>query len=223
MAAKSKRDKLINAALKLAAKQRWDEVGLGDVAAKAKIPLAEAAAIFPSTHAIVAGLIADTDQAVLKSIDDIDIEDRALDRVFDIIMKRLDHMAPHKPALASMLHALGRAPFEQACLAGPVLRSQRLMLEAAGISTGGGRGMLKAKGLAIVYARTLRTWVKDDDPGMARTMARLDRELRRGERYLRALDGPIGFAGALYRFASSVRAARRGAGRGETGEASARD
>jgi hypothetical protein len=30
----------------------------------------------------------------------------------------------------------------------------------------------------------MQTWLEDDDPALARTMARLDRELRRGERVL---------------------------------------
>jgi hypothetical protein len=30
----------------------------------------------------------------------------------------------------------------------------------------------------------MQTWLRDDDPTLARTMARLDRELRRGERVM---------------------------------------
>ena len=45
-------------------------------------------------------------------------------------------------------------------------------------------------GLASVYASVFRTWLDDDDPGLARTMAALDRRLRRGERtYARIEDG----------------------------------
>ena len=35
---------------------------------------------------------------------------------------------------------------------------------------------------------TNRTWLKDDDPGLARTMAALDRRLRRGEQTLSSID-----------------------------------
>jgi hypothetical protein len=42
--------------------------------------------------------------------------------------------------------------------------------------------------LAAIYAATFRTWLADDDPGLARTMAALDRRLRRGERTLNTLD-----------------------------------
>jgi hypothetical protein len=64
------------------------------------------------------------------------------------------------------------------------LNSQRFMLAAAGISTEGPLGLLKLQGAVVVFANTLETWLEDDDPALAKTMARLDRELRRGERVL---------------------------------------
>jgi hypothetical protein len=42
--------------------------------------------------------------------------------------------------------------------------------------------------LALVYARSLRTWLNDEDPGLARTMADLDRRLRDGERMVKIAD-----------------------------------
>jgi hypothetical protein len=62
------------------------------------------------------------------------------------------------------------------------------MLEAAGIATDGATGGLRVTGLATVYASVFRTWLQDDDPGQARTMAALDRRLRRGERTLRNVE-----------------------------------
>ncbi|HEX2257777.1 MAG TPA: TetR/AcrR family transcriptional regulator, partial [Afifellaceae bacterium] len=40
----------------------------------------------------------------------------------------------------------------------------------------------RAQGLALVWARVMRVWLDDDDPGLARTMAALDRRLREAER-----------------------------------------
>jgi hypothetical protein len=62
------------------------------------------------------------------------------------------------------------------------------MLRAAGIAAEGLEGQVRTAGLAAVYASVLRTWLNDDDPGLARTMAVLDRRLRRGERTLNMLD-----------------------------------
>jgi len=33
------------------------------------------------------------------------------------------------------------------------------------------RGMVRAQGMAFLFASVLRTWVDDDDPGHARSMA----------------------------------------------------
>src|SRR5262249_42637473 len=61
------------------------------------------------------------------------------------------------------------------------------MLEAAGISTAGIRGALRVKGLIALYGMTLRTWLSDDTPDHARTMAALDRGLQRAERMARCV------------------------------------
>jgi hypothetical protein len=68
------------------------------------------------------------------------------------------------------------------------VRSQRWMLEAAGISAAGPRGALRAQGAALLFARVLGVWLHDDDPAMDRTMAALDRGLASAERW----DGFIG-------------------------------
>jgi hypothetical protein len=49
--------------------------------------------------------------------------------------------------------------------------------------------MMQAQGLALLFARVLRTFVRDEDEGLSRTMASLDRELGRGQRYMEMLDG----------------------------------
>jgi hypothetical protein len=48
----------------------------------------------------------------------------------------------------------------------------------------------------------LRVWLKDDDPGLARTLAALDRELARGQRW-------AGFLEDMCRFAPRCRRRRR--------------
>ena len=62
------------------------------------------------------------------------------------------------------------------------------MLTAADIGAAGPRGFVRAQGLALLFASVLRTWVDDDDPGLARTMAALDRALARGQRWSGLLD-----------------------------------
>jgi len=63
------------------------------------------------------------------------------------------------------------------------------MMTAAGIDAAGPRGMIRAQGLAALFASVLRTWVDDEDEGSARTLAALDRALDRGQRMNGMLDG----------------------------------
>jgi hypothetical protein len=65
--------------------------------------------------------------------------------------------------------------------------SSAWMLRAARIEPDGIDGRVRTAGLSAVYASAFRTWLDDDDPGLARTMAALDRRLRRGERTLRGI------------------------------------
>jgi len=57
-------------------------------------------------------------------------------------------------------------------------------LEAAGVSTGGLRGILRMKALAGLYLMTMRTWLRDETPDQAETMASLDRNLKRMGRFV---------------------------------------
>ena len=63
------------------------------------------------------------------------------------------------------------------------VRSQTWMLDAAGIDAAGPRGAIRAQGTAALFAGVLRVWVDDDDEGLARTLAALDRALARGQRW----------------------------------------
>jgi AcrR family transcriptional regulator len=200
------RGRVLAAALECAGKKRWDEVTLLDIAEAAKLPLVDLRSEFGSKTAILAALLRAVDDEVLKRAPKRTEGQTARDALFDIVMTRFDVLGPYKKALQS-ISASGPADL---ALAGPVLSSMHWMLEAAGIGTEGTAGGLRVTGLAAVYASVFRTWLEDDDPGHARTMAALDRRLRRGESAIRnveqvsavvhrlATDGPA-FLRSLFR------------------------
>jgi hypothetical protein len=97
-------------------------------------------------------------------------------------------MQPYKAAIRRIRGDLGSSFGEALAQLRPALKSQYWMLAAAGISGEGARGLLRVQGLLAVYARVFPIWLDDDDPGLARTMAALDRRLRWGEAVLRGIE-----------------------------------
>ena len=121
------------------------------------------------------------DRQVLEGTFDDLAGEPARERIFDVMMRRIDALTPYKAALRRMTRDLRFDLPALAALNQVGLNSQRFMLAAASISTEGRLGHLKLQGAILVFGNTLRVWLRDDDPALARTMARLDRELRRGE------------------------------------------
>jgi len=103
-------------------------------------------------------------------------------------MRRIELLEPRKAAVRSLMRSCRRQPGLALALNGLAVRSQHWMLTAADLDAGGPRGAARAQGLALLFASVLRTWVHDDDPGHARTMAALDRALARGQRLSGFLD-----------------------------------
>jgi AcrR family transcriptional regulator len=182
------RDKIIAALLGLLAEKRIEQIGLAELAEAAGLSLAQLRAEFPSLLAIVAAHIKAIDRAVLaEDFSDMD-EEPPRERLFDVLMRRLEMLGPHRQAVGSLLRSATRNPPLAVALNGLAVRSQQWMLTAAGITASGPRGMMRAQGLALLFGSVLRIWISDDDPGLARTMAALDRALARGQRFAGLLD-----------------------------------
>lgn len=178
----SDRGKAIAALMALLAEQPFEDIGLAEVAGRAGLSLSQLRGEFGSTLAMLAAHMKDTDRAVLAGGSDMS-EESARDRLFDVLMRRLDILAPDKDAIRSLLRSARRNPGLAFALNGLALRSQRWMLTAAGINTAGPRGALRAQGAALMFARVVGVWVDDDEPGLDRTMAALDRGLTSAARW----------------------------------------
>jgi AcrR family transcriptional regulator len=185
---KSDRDRVIDAFMALLAEKRIEQIGFAEIATRAGVSLAELRSLFGSTLAILAAQVKETDRAVLAGSDADMAEEPPRERLFDVLMRRIEVLAPHKAAVRSLIRSAGRNPGLGFALNGLAVRSQQWMLTAADIDAAGPRGMMRAQGLALLFASVLRTWVDDDDPGLARTMAALDRALARGQRWSNFLD-----------------------------------
>jgi AcrR family transcriptional regulator len=182
------REQIIESFLALLAEKSFEEIGFGEIARRAGLSLADCRAEFASTLAVLAAHVKDIDRKVLAGLDADMVEEPPRERLFDVLMRRLEILGPHKAAMRSLMHSVARNPGLALAVNALAVRSQQWMLTAADIDAAGPKGIVRAQGLALLYASVLRTWTRDDDPGLARTMAALDRALGRGARWAGLLD-----------------------------------
>jgi AcrR family transcriptional regulator len=168
---------VIDAALDLAAERGWHRTSLADIAAAAKLSLAELYLLYPSKRAILASFVGRIDRAMLAG--GPAEGESARDRLFDVLMRRFEALKPHKAGVEAIARAAGTDPIAALCGAQRLVRSMAWTLEAAGIPASGMLGRARAKGLAALYLATARVWLGDDTPDLSRTMAALDKGLGR--------------------------------------------
>lgn len=187
-AAGDPRARIIDALMALAAERAFEEITISDICQHAGVTLSQFRDLFPSKGAVLGALSRKFDKIVLEGTGNDLAGEPAKERLFDVLMRRLDAMTPYKVGLEGIMRWARREPLAAAPLNRLSLNSMRFMLEAAGLDAEGGLGALKLQGLVLAWARILDVWFQDDEPDLSRTMAALDRELDRGERAVARLD-----------------------------------
>ncbi len=192
------RDKAIDALMELLAEHPFEDIGLAEVAGRAGLTLSQLRGEFGSTFAIYAAHVKRIDREVLAGSDADMAEEPARERLFDVLMRRIEALAPYKEAIRSLIRSAARNPGLAFALNAMAVRSQNWMLEAAGISTTGPRGAVRAQGAALMFARVLNVWI-DDDESLSRTMAALDRSLASADRWAGLLDDLLCLPNLIFR------------------------
>lgn len=165
----------------------WQGLSMLRVATAAGVPVAVLRRRCPTPLHLLAlhGLV--TDQAVLEGT----VPGQggtARDRVFDVLMRRLDAMQPHRAGILRLFEDLRRDPLLALALLGALPRSMAWMLEAAEAPpTMGPLGLLRVKAATAVWLYAVRAWSRDGSADLGATMAALDRALDRAEQVGRSL------------------------------------
>jgi len=165
-------DRAAAAALELAADRPWRDIALRDIAKASGIPFAELYARAPGKAALLDRISRRLDAAALTAGEAEDAADPH-DRLFETVMARLEAMAPNRAVLIAIARSEG--PVQ---LAPRLPRTARALLEAAGIATDGPIGVARIAAMTGVWARVLQVW-RDDEGALNRTMAEIDKQLRR--------------------------------------------
>jgi AcrR family transcriptional regulator len=177
---------LIAALWRVVAAHGWPGLTMGRLAAESGTPLATLREKFPSRldALILHGRL--VDRAVLAGT----VPGQggaARDRLFDVLMRRLDAMQPHRAGILRFLADMRRDPSLAALLGPQLALSRRWMLDAAEIGGSAGQRRALALGLVAVWLAAVRAWAEDGSEDLGPTMAALDRALDRAEQIARTL------------------------------------
>lgn len=205
---KDARKAITEALLELAAERNWEDITISDVAARANVSLSTFREFFPSKGAVLAGFARNIDKSVLDTTGDDLAGEPAKERLFDVLMRRIDVLTPYKAGLEGISEWARKDPLAASAINQVTVNSMRFMLEAAGIESEGAVGAIKLQGLALAWSRILNVWFSDDDPGLASTMAALDRELTRGGKFVARAEDLNRLASPLFSLARAVLGSR---------------
>lgn len=170
------KSRLIAAALDLAARKGWRNLGMGEIAAAAGVNLGEAFAAFRTKYGLLAAFARQVSETVLAGGE---AEGDPRERLFELLMRRFDALKHHRPGLKAILRGSIGDP-ATICGVPATLNAMAWMLEGAGMSAEGWRGRARCLALTQAYAATFRTFLDDDSEDLAKTMAALDRRLKAG-------------------------------------------
>ncbi|MEM7044400.1 MAG: hypothetical protein AAF543_16445 [Pseudomonadota bacterium] len=188
---RSKRDTdrdLLVLAFEIIADTGWQGFSFTELADRADISISDVRQAFASRPALLDALSRRLDQAML-SVDSEDLEELPpRDRVFEMVMNRLEAMAPFRAGLCRMMMDARTDPGLVIMTACRLDRSIGWLQDGAGLTHGHGgrpfgglRRKIQRRLLGAVYLQTLNVWSTDESSDLAKTMASLDKQLRRIE------------------------------------------
>ncbi len=170
---------LAGAALTLAAAGPWREVTLAKLADAASRPLSDfyGASLGEAVDCVEEAF----DRAIADNTDALDPGQSVRDRLFELIMRRFEAMEPYRAAVLAMEQGADRDPTLLAAAHQRNVRCARWVLALAGLEADGMTGQARAQGLGVIIGQARAAWRGDDAGDFAKTMASLDKNLRRAE------------------------------------------
>ena len=179
--------RLVAGLWQVVAKHGWDGLTMRRVSTASGVSLAELRRRCPTPMHLLALHGSVTDRQVLEGTVADTGGDTPRERLFDVLMRRVDALQPHRSGVLRLLDDMAGEPVLALAILAGLPGSMAWMLEAAQIGTNGFAGALRANGLVGVWLYTARAWARDNTEDLGATMAALDRALDRAEQAARTL------------------------------------
>jgi AcrR family transcriptional regulator len=177
------RTKVLSATLELAAEKPFLSVALGEIATRAGVDLSTLRQRYADRIAILSDFAASIDEQVLAggTADGTGFGEPARDRLFDVLMRRFDALAPYRAGLKGIHSAARRDPLFAATLNRIAVGSHKWTLAAADLEPSGPfapvRRLARAQAIALVMAQVMPVFLDDEAADLPKTMAALDKAL----------------------------------------------
>ncbi|MES1158722.1 MAG: hypothetical protein ABUL42_02400 [Terricaulis silvestris] len=170
---------LARAALTVAAAKPWREVTLAQLAQQVGRPVTD---FYGGSLGEAVDCVEEAfDRAIGEDLDALDPTQSVRDRLFELIMRRFEAMEPHRAAVAAMEAGADRDPTLLGAAHQRHVRCARWVLALAGLEADGMTGHARAPGLGVIIGQARAAWRGDEAGDFAKTMASLDKNLRRAE------------------------------------------
>lgn len=169
---------LARAALAVAAVKPWREITLIQLAQEAGRPLPE---LYGASVGEAVDCVEEAFDRAIADKAELNPDQSVRDRLFELIMSRFEAMEPHRTAVLAMETGYDRDPTLMASAHQRHVRCARWVLALAGLEADGMTGQARAQGLGVIIGQARAAWRGDDAGDFAKTMASLDRNLRRAE------------------------------------------
>ncbi|WP_310618978.1 TetR/AcrR family transcriptional regulator [Flexibacterium corallicola] len=182
------RQKIVTSFMSLLEEKTLQEVSFADLSEKAGVGLDVLRASFDGRLAILKEFSSGIDQKVLSERDEDTLSEPPKDRLFDVLMLRIDFLENHRGAMRNLNTSLNAAPSLVVPLNRISTTAMSWMLTAANIETTGLRRRAMSRALALGFGRVLRVWLEDEEEGRPKTLKAMEEMLSRGEFWMKKVD-----------------------------------
>ncbi len=181
MPRKTSKPDLLEEAFGLIASHGWNDFSFTELARRSDRPLAEIYAELPGRTSLLCALGRRADEAMLAMPPAELAELGPRERLFELVMRRLDAMAPFKEGLRVIGREARLDPMVLLTALGNLDRAASWLLDASESGLTGLKARAARRVLMLVYARTFNVWLDDATPDLATTLAELDKRLQQLE------------------------------------------
>lgn len=180
---------LIDTTLSLAGELGWPSVTLQLIGKTANVPLSEVSAIFSSKWDILEAFRERTDLLLTAGKSANLSGQSAKDRLFDILMARIEIIEPWKAGIGSIARHAVAQPITGIRLFTSLNKSMECMIEHVNAKIQGPGKLIQSRGLTLIYLLVLRRWIGDHSSDLGPTMAELNERLISADQLLSRICG----------------------------------